>query len=487
MLRSLVPRRSPIGDVGLGQVPGFVVSRLRPLLLVIAILAMSCSSAGDSADTDGGDSRGSPVPAVGEGPFDEAIVADLDILMRSLSDGPDIGVGLALEFDQNAVQRLGRSGDARVAWPLADLLRLLSRLESEAVLAALAELTGVEFGFPSWVTTTNQLLEWDLPAPPGYLQWKRVPFERVEPRWAAFFDDPDADFDYRLLHWGGVRLDGRSLAEARAGLRCAGCIPALDHPAVTDAAGGDWYPDYGFVFGIVVNGEARAYPQHIMEIHELVNDEIGGRIVGIPYCTLCGSAQAYFLDRPPEGFETLELRTSGLLSRSNKVMFDLHTFSAFDTFTGRAVSGPLREAGLVLEQISVVTSSWGEWKAEHPDTTIVAEDGGIDRIYPGDPLRGRDDDGPIFPIGLVDPRLPVHERVLGVEVPDGPPVAFPVEAARAALDAGREVRLGGVAIVAAAGGLRATDEDGAEVVSHEAFWFAWSQFQPETLLWQPIP
>ena len=480
-----LPRRSPTSSVGLGQVAGSVVSRLRPLLLVIAVLAMSCSSSGDAADTTGGGSGGSPLPEFGEGPLDEAIVADLDILMRSLSVGPD---GLATEFSQDAVRRLGRSGDARVAWPLADLLRFLTRLESDAIVAALAELTGVEFGFPPWVAATNQLLEWDLPAPPGYLRWKRVPFERVEPRWAAFFDDPDAEFDYRLLHWGGVLLDGRSLEDARAGLRCAfGCIPALDHPAVTDAAGGDWYPDHRFVFGIVVNGEARAYPQNIMEVHELVNDEIGGRIVGIPYCTLCGSAQAYFLDRPPEGFETLELRTSGLLSRSNKVMFDLHTFSAFDTFTGRAVSGPLREAGLVLEQISVVTSSWGEWKAEHPHTTIAAEDGGIGRRYPGDPLRGRDDDGPIFPIGLVDPRLPVQERVLGVEVPDGPPVAFPVEAARAALDAGREVQLGGVVIIAAAGGLRATDEDGAELVSHQAFWFAWSQFQPETLLWQPPP
>ena len=354
-----------------------------------------------------------------EGPLDEAIVADLDILMRSLSD-PD---RLDTEFNQAAVRRLGRSGDARVAWPLADLLRFLTLFESDAVVAALAELTGVEFVFPPWVTTTNQLLEWDLPAPPGYLQWKRVPFERVDPRWAAFFDDPDAEFDYRLLHWGGVLLDGRSLEEARAGLRCEfGCIPALDHPAVTDAAGGDWYSDDRFVFGIVVNGEARAYPQHIMEVHELVNDEVGGRIVGIPYCTLCGSAQAYFLDRPPESFETLELRTSGLLSRSNKVMLDLHTFSAFDTFTGRAVSGPLREAGLVLEQISVVTSSWGEWKAKHPNTTIVAEDGGIGLTYPGDPLSGRDDDGPIFPIGPGRPttaRTQARARRRGSERPAG--------------------------------------------------------------------
>ena len=84
-----LPRRSPTSSVGLGQVAGSVVSRLRPLLLVIAVLAMSCSSSGDAADTTGGGSGGSPLPEFGEGPLDEAIVADLDILMRSLSVGPD--------------------------------------------------------------------------------------------------------------------------------------------------------------------------------------------------------------------------------------------------------------------------------------------------------------------------------------------------------------------------------------------------------------
>ena len=474
--------------MGFTRDPCIVVSRLRPLLLAAAVLAVSCSSAGDAADADGDEPMRARAPDVGEGPLDDAIVADLDILMRSLSDGLYLWGGPVLEFDQSAAARLGRSGDARVAWPLADLLRFVPAQtpQSDVIVAALTKLTGVEFGFPPWVAATNQLLEWDLPAPPGYLEWKRVPFERVEPLWGAFFDDPHAEFDLRWLHWGGVGLDGRSLEEARAGDGCFFCIPALDFPAVTDAAGGGWYADHRLVFGIVVNGEARAYPRHMMEVHELVNDEIGGRRVGIPYCTLCASAQAYYTDRPPAGFETLELRTSGLLSRSNKVMFDLHTFSAFDTFTGRAVSGPLREAGVVLEQISVVTSSWGEWKAEHPNTTIVAEDGGSGRPYSDDPLRGRDDNGPIFPIGQVDRRLPVQERVLGVEVSDGPPVAFPVRAAGAALDVGREVRLGGVVVVASAGGLRATDEEGAELTSHEAFWFAWSQFQPETLLWQPL-
>ncbi|MEX1343926.1 MAG: DUF3179 domain-containing (seleno)protein, partial [Candidatus Limnocylindrales bacterium] len=244
-----------------------------------------------------------------------------------------------------------------------------------------------------------------------------------------------------------------------------------------------WYPDERLVFGVTVNGESRAYPKHIMEVHEMVNDELGGRRLAIPYCTLCGSAQAYFTDDVEGTDEMPVLRTSGLLSRSNKVMFDLPTFSVFDTFSGEALSGPLREADVELEQTSVVTSTWGEWKAAYPDTTIVAEDGGIGASYPLDPLRGRDDEGAIFPIGDVDPRLPAQEKVLGVITDDGRALAFPVEVARAELKAGRPVSALGVDVVSDASGIRAVRDDGREVVAHEAFWFAWSQFNPETLLW----
>ena len=237
------------------------------------------------------------------------------------------------------------------------------------------------------------------------------------------------------------------------------------------------------MFGVTVNGESRAYPKNIMEVHEMVNDELGGRRLALPYCTLCGAAQAYFTDDVPGSEQMPVLRTSGLLSRSNKVMFDLVTLSVFDTFAGVALSGPLHQAGVELEQTSVVTSTWGDWKAAHPDSTIVAEDGGIGRRYELDPLRGRDDNGAIFPIGAVDERLPTQEKVFGVFADDGTAIAFPVAMARAELDAGRPVAALGVVVVPDASGVRATREDGTEVVGYEAFWFAWSQFYPDTVVW----
>jgi hypothetical protein len=375
-----------------------------------------------------------------------------------------------------------------VAWLLSDLLRFeQTDLLTRHMVGSFEQLTGAklkdeERGVGSaWKAVTDHLIAWELPAPPGYVDYKARLFTLVEPRWAPLFRDRNADIDWRLVSWGGVFIDDRPLGDPRPCKR--GCIPALDDPAVTAAASGSWYPDDAIVFGVLVGGQARAYPKNIMEVHELVNDTLGGRRIGMPYCTLCGSAQAYLTDTV--GKRNLVLRTSGLLSRSNKVMYDLNTKSVFDTFKGRAVSGPLREAGVTLRQITVVTSTWGAWKAAHPKTTIVARDGGIGLEYPADPLGGRDDEGPIFPVGDVDSRLPVQEQVVGVIAPDGTPVAFPAGAARLALEAGKQVQLEGVRLILDGDGLRALLDSGAGAVSHQAYWFAWSQFHPGTALWAP--
>lgn len=454
-----------------------MVVRVAVVLAALALLTAGCSAgSGPAAESTTPAERPlEPPPAVPEG----SLSAEAREAVARLIVGLDYGL------DAATIRAVGAAGDARLGWVVSDVLRLLQvGSEARGLVEAFERLTGVdvpddELEQGPWRAVADRLLAWELPAPPDYAAYKSAVLLVVEPRWAPFFLDPEADVDWRLVSWGGVLIDDRPPGDARP---CPqGCIPALDDPSVTGAAGGAWYPDDGLVFGVVVNGEARAYPKNVLEVHELVNDTLGGRRIGLPYCTLCGSAQAYFTDSADGG--AVVLRTSGLLSRSNKIMYDLATMSILDTFTGRALSGPLREAGVRLEQVTVVTSTWGAWKQAHPDTTIVARDGGIGRSYPADPLRGRDDDGPIFPIGSVDPRLPVQEQVVGVVAADGTPFAFPADAARSALREGEAVELAGVRLELDGDGLRATDEAGEPLVSHQAFWFAWSQFHPGTAVW----
>lgn len=104
-------------------------------------------------------------------------------------------------------------------------------------------------------------------------------------------------------------------------------------------------------------------------------------------------------------------------------MYDLNTFTVFDTFKGTAVAGPLADKGIALEQASVIMTDWATWRAAHPETTVLTERHALGRNP--DFRNGRDANGPIFPVGDVDPRLPVHEDVIGVTTASGQAVAFP--------------------------------------------------------------
>ena len=392
-------------------------------------------------------------------------------------------LGVWEKNQEQALLAIGKSGDPRFAWIIGDVLRFVALPEAQAALTrAASELMGKNFDNQNaWHDITNHLLAWNIPALPDYLAYKRAIFSSGIAGWQNLFEE--GDIDWRLVSWGGVLIDDRAWDTTDASCNC---IPAIDNPAVSNVEDATWLKDDDIVFGIEVNGEARAYPRRIMEVRELVNDTLGGRDLGIPYCTLCGSAQAFFTDRLPEGISRPVLRTSGLLSRSNKVMYDLNTYSIFDTFQGRALTGPLAEQKVTLKQTSVITTNWGSWKRAHPDSTVLLEGYALGRNP--DFRNKRDADGPIFPIGDVDPRLPVHEDVIGAITASGKPVAFQRSTAYIALSRGEEIVFENVQLELTAGGIRAIDTNGSddtELGSHQAFWFAWSQFHPETELWIP--
>lgn len=377
-----------------------------------------------------------------------------------------------------ALEAIAASKDPRLAWLISDLMRFVSGTSlSNSLARAVTELTGITFNNRNyWGVTTNHLIAWDIPAPPDYLATKRAIFTVVEPGWENLF--ANGSIDWRHVSWGGVLIDNRPYDTTDDPCNC---IPAADNPPVSSAKDATWLKDDDVVFGVEINGETRAYPRRIMEVREMVNDTLGGRHIGMPYCTLCGAAQAYFTDQLPGGIERPVLRTSGLLIRSNKVMYDITSMSVFDTFTGDAVTGPLAAQSLKLKQASVVTTDWASWKRDHPDTTVLVEALALGRDF--DFRNGRDADGPIFPVGDIDPRLPVHEDIIGVITDSGQPVAFQRSKALIALRNGEDIQVENIKLVLDAGGIRATDSNGTDQGSHQAFWFAWSQFHPNTTLW----
>ncbi len=418
------------------------------------------------------DQFGQP-PAVPDGDLSKELHAAVKTAFIDSVQGSSWG-----EEQDSALKTISESKDPRLVWIISDLLRFTSGQQLDTALnVAASKLLGKDLPAQnSWGSVTDHLIAWDIPAPPNYLEAKRAIFTSIVPGWDKIFIE--GEIDWRHVSWGGVLIDDREYDTTD---KTCNCIPAADNPEVSSAEEAKWLNDDDIVFGVVVNGEARAYPRRIMEVREMVNDTLGGRQLGIPYCTLCGAAQAYFTDQLPGGIKRPVLRTSGLLIRSNKVMYDVNTYSVFDTFLGHAVTGPLAKKKVKLKQASVVTTDWGTWKKENPNTTVLIEELALGRDF--DFRNNRDADGPIFPVGNVDPRLSVHEDIIGIITASGKPVAFQRSKAIAALSQGKEIAYENVRLKLAAGGVKAVDANGVDLGSHQAFWFAWSQFHPDTVLW----
>lgn len=417
-----------------------------------------------------------PAPAFGEGELSPELASAVETLQ-------DITVlqDVYTEEQRSALQTIATSGDARLAWFVGDLLRWSGSFEMRNdLVSAGSQLIGIDViddpGGP-WLGLTNPLIAWDIPDYPEYLSAKRTLFSQFQPEWEQLFED-GREVDWRHVSWGGVDIDNREYNPEEL----CNCIPAIDNPELLTVDEADWLEDDDVIFGVEINGETRAYPRQIMEVREMVNDTLGGRDFAMPYCTLCGSAQVFFTDDLPDGVERPIMRTSGLLIRSNKVMFDVESRSVFDTFTGEAVTGPLADEGVQLDQATVLVTTWGEWSEANPETTVLVEEDAFGQDF--DFRNNRDANGPIFAVGEVDPRLPVQEDIIGVIKADGDTVAFPSNAAREALEAGETVELNGVTLELDSGGLRTFDANGDEIASHQAFWFAWSQFRPDTALWE---
>jgi hypothetical protein len=60
-------------------------------------------------------------------------------------------------------------------------------------------------------------------------------------------------------------------------------IPAIDRPTFVPAAQASWVADDEPVIGVVIDGEARAYPTWLLNGHEIVNDAIGARTFAVTW------------------------------------------------------------------------------------------------------------------------------------------------------------------------------------------------------------
>ncbi|MBI3492155.1 MAG: DUF3179 domain-containing protein [Acidobacteria bacterium] len=246
---------------------------------------------------------------------------------------------------------------------------------------------------------------WTLPYDPHpeYAVFKGLVYAQLDPRFRNFFPaGVPATIRLDEIDWGGVRVNG---------------IPPLRNPRVLPASAATYLGNSNVVFGLLVNGEARAYPKRILAWHEMATDRLGGVELTIVYCTLCGTVIPF---ESRAGGRAFLFGTSGLLYRSNKLMFDEETKSLWSTFEGVPVVGPLVGTGVALVSRPTVTTTWKEWRLEHPDTTVLSLETGYERDY-AEGAAYRDyfsTDRLMFSVSKTDARLRNKAEVLVMRLTD---------------------------------------------------------------------
>lgn len=117
-----------------------------------------------------------------------------------------------------------------------------------------------------------------------------------------------------------------------------------------------------------------------------------------------------------------EFGTSGFLYRSNKLMYDRATNTLWRQFIGEPVVGPLAFSGIQLKMFPVTVTTWEEWLAGHPDTTVLDIQTGVysaDRYLPESNPSSiyhlyREDAGTMFPVPMESDLLATKSEVFGL-------------------------------------------------------------------------
>jgi len=407
-----------------------------------------------------------------------------------------------------AARALERIGSSALV-PLVDAYFFMPTEVRPDALRLLEDLSGEKLGtrYRDWFTFVGGLT--DLETPPGYVAWKGELFSRIDPVYRRILG-PGVAVKLRLreVQWGGVPLDG---------------IPAIDDPQAVPADTAVFMRDTDTVFGVRVGGEHRAYPVKVLSWHELLNDTVGGRPITLSFCTLCGSGILY--KAVAENGDRLMFGTSGLLYRSNKLMFDRATLSLWSNLTGEAVVGRRAADGARLTVLPMTLTRWNAWRQRHPDTTVMVPDPAAAQRAGYRYVEGAADAaraGVQFPVWRQSDALERNARIYALRI-NGEAKAYPLEKLHTerlvndtvgGLDIVLVLDPGSDAVRAYERGaltfqtpeeeplrtLRAVDgstwwlaEEGLapegdgdllpRVAGHAAFWFGWYAFYPETAVY----
>ena len=240
-------------------------------------------------------------------------------------------------------------------------------------------------------------------------------------------------------------------------------IAPIDNPNFESVtAGAEWLTERDPGVLVRYEGGTRFYPLAILTRHEIVNDQLGAVPIAITYCPLCNTGVVF--DRRIDGV-THRFGVSGLLRKSDLVMWDDLTGSLWQQITGEGIVGTHAGVQLTIVPSSIV--SYGEFAESFPDGETMSRDTGFNRRYGLNPYEFYSSRS--TPFGFfndeLDDRFPALERVVGVSI-DGDEKAYPFSVISAVGAVNDEVA--GTEVVVFWGGDTADALDGSSIADSQS-------------------
>jgi hypothetical protein len=268
-------------------------------------------------------------------------------------------------------------------------------------------------------------------------------------------------------------------AAIRAGGPTRDRIHSVDAPKFVPPQEATWCPPLAPVIGVALEGAAHAHPVHLLEYHQVVNDEVSGVPVLVTYDPLTGVPMAH--RRTVDG-RVLAFGVSGLIYDAQFLLYDRETESLWAQYEGLAVAGPL--AGKKLERVEVRQELMASWFKRHPNTVVLVrpERMRIDYRYSPYETYWISEKVP-FEVKARDDRYHPKEVVVGIRV-GGKTRAYlgsilTAEGGRIVDEfEGKKIR---IAYDTDSSTFQWDVPDGVSVT--DAYWFAWKSLHPDTEIW----
>ena len=240
------------------------------------------------------------------------------------------------------------------------------------------------------------------------------------------------------------------------------------------------------VVGVTLNGESRVYPLHMLHVHEIVNDTLGGVPIVVSWHWPSGHIAVH--ERKPES----QFANSGLIGNGTLLMYELSDVEGgeqlYSPLLSQTVTGEVQELELIPHEVT----SWASWFPRHQETTSIAPIEGMKKRYrKGNPRIYFSTEKLYFPVEpMPADAFNPKTTVIAIETLDSFAVYAINQLVAEANDEGLfQTSIDGnpISIEVNDNPLFAVARDGSgkAIPSHRALWMNWHALHPEAVLQKP--